>query len=148
MDSPAMPPTPEPLPPPRPVAPQQPPAKPTMTAAPDDAFHAPRPVTTCRFLDDPGPPKPAGDGEVIMAVIRRVGSPGVGVSGLRKTVETACRAKAVECQTEVADERQVRVMLTVRSKADWEHLYTRLQDLADMGEFGLLFQVRVEKDAK
>src|SRR5204863_3848609 len=100
-------------------------AKPTMPAAPDDAFHAPKPVTTCRFLDAPAPPKPAADGEVIMAVIRRAGSANAGVAGLRKTVETACRAKAVDCQTEVADERQVRVLLTVRSHADWQQLYAR-----------------------
>jgi hypothetical protein len=152
MEPPSMPPAPEPLPPPRLAPPAPPPPtsakRPVMTAAPDDDFHAPRPVTTCRFLDDVGPPKPAADPVDIIAVIRR-GGPATGSAvDVRKAVEAACRTKAVECQTEVAGERQVRVLLTVRSETDWQRLYARLQDLPDLGEYGLLFQVRVEKEVK
>lgn len=139
------------LPPPRPVVaePATPPApaKPTLTAAPDDDFRPARTVTTCRFLDEAAPPpKPVADDDVILAIVRR-GGPATGtVAEVRKAVEAACR-KAVKCQTEVAGERQVRVLLTVRSLADWQRLYAHLQELPDLGEYGLLFQVRVEKEA-
>jgi hypothetical protein len=150
------PPAPEPLPPPRPLAPveapppppkAEPKPKPAMTATTDDDFRAPKPITTCRFLDDPPAAKPAADDTVMMAVLRRGGPAAGSAADIRKAVEATCK-KAVECQTEVAGERQVRVMLTVRSMDDWHRFYARLQDLSDLGEYGLLFQVRVEKESK
>jgi hypothetical protein len=154
MEAPPLPPAPEPLPPPRPLAPEPapppppPPPQPTMTAAPEVELSAPKPVTTCRFLDDPAPAKPPADDAVIMAIIRRGGAATGSAADVRKAVEMACRTKAVECQTEVAGERQVRVLLTVKSAADWQRVYDRMQELPNLGEYGLLFQVRVEKAAE
>jgi hypothetical protein len=139
------------LPPPRPLTPDAaPPApsKPTLAAAEDDDFPAPKPITTCRFIDPPTPAMPATEDAVIMAVIRSGGSPTGSVVDIRTAVETLCRKKAVECQTEVAGERQLRVMLTVKSSADWQRLYERLQSLPDLGEYGLVFQVKVEKQER
>jgi hypothetical protein len=133
--------------PPPPPAKVEPKPKPTMTATPDDDFHAPKPITTCRFLDDPPPATPAADDSVIMAVLRRGGPTAGTAADIRKAVEATCK-KAVDCQTEVAGERQVRVLLTVRSVEEWQRFYARLQELADLGEYGLLFQVRIEKEPK
>jgi hypothetical protein len=139
------------LPSPRPLTPEAPPPapqpkpQPTMTAAADDEWPAPKPITTCRFIDAPIPARPAAEDAVIMAVIRRGGNPNGTAVDICTAVEAICRKKAVECQTEVAGERQVRVMLTVKSSADWQLLYGRLQDLPELGEYGLVFQVKVEK---
>jgi hypothetical protein len=130
---------------PGPAAPSKP--KPAMTATTDDDFHAPKPITTCRFLDDPPSAKPPADDTILMAVIRR-GGPAAGTAAdIRKAVEATCK-KAVDCQTEVAGERQLRVLLTVRSVEEWQRFYARLQELSDLGEYGLLFQVRIEKESK
>jgi hypothetical protein len=80
-----------------------------------------------------------------MAVVRRGGAANGSAADIRAAVERVCRGKVVTCQTEVAGERQVRVMLTVHSAADWQRLYDRMQNLPELGEYGLLFQVRVEK---
>jgi hypothetical protein len=110
-----------------------------------DADPPPRQITTIRFLDEIPAPKPPADDAVIMAVIRRGGEPTGTSTDIRAAVEKVCKGKAVEWQTEVADERQVRVMLTVRSAADWERLYDRMQNLSELGAYGLIFQVRVQK---
>jgi hypothetical protein len=134
------------LPPPRVLTPQDapppPPPAPTMkSTAPDDDLSQ-RTVTTIRFLDDPQP-IPAADDDVLLAVVRRGGAATGTAADIRTAVERACHGKA-ECQTEVAGERQVRVMLKVHSRDDWHRLYERMQQLPELGEYGLLFQVRVE----
>ena len=135
----------EPLPPPRPMTPEDLPPPPILTtAAVPEEEPQPRKVTTIRFLDD-SPPKPAADDAVIMAMIRRGGAPTGTAADIRAAVEKACHNKATACQTEVAGERQVRVLLTVRSTAEWQKLYERLQELPELGEYGLIFQVKIEK---
>ncbi|HEY1379570.1 MAG TPA: hypothetical protein VGF55_22390 [Gemmataceae bacterium] len=143
-----------PLPPPKPQPPGDPhagipppPAQPTMRAAADDDPPA-KPVSTCRFLDEPVQWKPAAadDGGAILAVVRRGGIATGSAGDIRAAVEKLCRSKAVECQTEVAGERQVRVLLTVSSPADWQRLYNRLQEMPELGEYGLVFQVRVKTE--
>jgi hypothetical protein len=128
------PPAPPPLPPP-------PAAAPTPSVPEEDP--PPRPVTSIRFLDDP--PPPAVDETTLMAIIRRGGTATGNAADIRAAVERICRGKVAACQTEIAGERQVRVMLTVHTAADWQRLYERMQNLAELGEYGLLFQVRVEK---
>jgi hypothetical protein len=138
----------EPLPPPRPMTPEdlpEPPPPPILTTVAMPAEEPrPRKITTVRFLDDP-PPKPAGDDAVILAMIRRGGAPTGTAADIRAAVEKACRNKVVGCQTEVAGERQVRVLLTVHSTAEWQKLYEGLQELPELGEYGLIFQVKVGK---
>jgi hypothetical protein len=85
------------------------------------------------------------DETTLMAVIRRGGAATGNATDIRAAVERICRGKVAACQTEVAGERQVRVMLTVHTAADWQRLYERMQNLAELGEYGLLFQVRVEQ---
>lgn len=99
-------------------------------------------VSMCRFADLPNLKKPEPD--AIIAVIRRGGSPVGSASEIRKAVETVCQDRVVDCQTEIAGERQVRVMMTVRSLADWQQLYAGLQELNELGEYGLVFQVRIK----
>lgn len=125
-----------PVPPPPPV-----PSTPSVPAPEEDP--PPRTVTSIRFLDDP--PPPAVDETTLMAVIRRGGAATGNATDIRAAVERICRGKVAACQTEVAGERQVRVMLTVHTAADWQRLYERMQNLAELGEYGLLFQVRVEQ---
>jgi hypothetical protein len=141
---PAVPPLPVPPPPEVPKA-DPPPPKVTMTAAPDASLPAPRPLTTCRFAD-PAPPPPADD-PVIFAVVRRDGGAAAGTTAgpavVQRAIEDLCRTAARECQTEVTGERQVRVRLTVRAAADWQALYGRLQMLAELGNYGVVFQVRI-----
>lgn len=79
-----------------------------------------------------------------MAIIRRSGAAAGTAADIRAAVERVCRGKSVACQTEVAGERQVRVLLTVHTAADWQRLYERMQNLPELGEYGLLFQVQVE----
>jgi hypothetical protein len=138
--------SPEPLPPPPALdpVPVSPPPQSTVTATPD-ADPPTRQITTIRFVDVTPAPKPPADDAVITAVIRRGGESSGSATDLRAAVEKVCKGKAVEWQTEVADERQVRVTLTVRSAADWEGLYDRMQNLTELGAYGLIFQVRVQR---
>lgn len=99
-------------------------------------------VSMCRFADLPNPKKPEPDS--IIAVVRRGGSPVGNVAEIRKAVEIACQNRVEDCQTEVAGERQVRVMMTVRTLEEWQQLYAGLQDLPELGEYGLVFQVRIK----
>ncbi len=152
----AAPPTEPPLPPsrnlmrsegePQWASPPPPPQAKLATTSPDDE-PPPRAVTTIRFVDDPPAPlvPPAVADEVIMAIVRRGGAASGSAADIRAAVERLCRGKVTACQTEVAGERQVRVMLTVHSAADWEGLYERMQNLTQLGEYGLLFQVQIEK---
>jgi hypothetical protein len=147
-----------PLPPPRVLSPEDgqhqsaaplaPPAPPTqrqvvIATAANDELPA-RTATTIRFLDEP-PPPPVADDTTLMAVIRRGGAATGSAADIRTVVERVCRGKVVTCRTEVAGERQVRVMLTVHSTDDWQRLYDRMQNRPELGEYGLLFEVRVEK---
>jgi hypothetical protein len=135
------------LPPPTPLKPETPPAPPqpsTMKATPPDDDPPARTVTTIRFLDEPAAKPPADDDNLILAIVRRGGSTTGTAADIRTAVEKTCNGKA-ECQTEVCGERQVRVMLTVKNQADWDKLFERMQNLPELGEYGLLFQVRVEK---
>jgi hypothetical protein len=145
-----------PQPPPRPLTPGEgepqssipsPPAPPpsvapTMTSTDDDP--PAKMATTVRFIDEPAL-KPPVDDTILMAVIRRGGAPTGSAADIRTAVERVCRNKVVECQTEVAGERQVRVALTVHTADDWQRLYDRMQSLSELGEYGLLFEVKVEK---
>ena len=145
-----------PLPPPRVLTPEggepqsaTPPAprtqQPVMTTATATDDPPQRTITTVRFLDDPPPPPPATDDNAVMAVIRRGGVATGSAADIRAAVERACRGRVVTCQTEVAGERQVRVVLSVHTDTDWQRLYDRMQGLPELGEYGLLFQVHIEK---
>jgi hypothetical protein len=96
-----------------------------------------------RFVDDARPA--TSDRSEVMAMIRRGGGARARVSDVRAAVEQVCHGRVLECQTEVAGEMQLRVVLTVRSTDDWEGLYERLELLPDIGEYGLLLQVHVKK---
>jgi hypothetical protein len=116
-----------------------------LTAATNKALPGPRPVRTCRFVEEPTKPAPADDA-VIFAVIRRTADPAAATADaavVRRAIEDACRATARECQTEVTGDRQVRVLLAVRAAQDWRALFGCLQELPELGSYGVVFQVRV-----
>ncbi len=136
----------KPLPPPTPVTP--PAAKAELPA--------PTPISSCRFVERPKPepakpapakPAPAAD-KVFYAAIRgqwQTASGGSDAEALRQTVEAACRAAEVpEARAEVVGEKQVRVVLTVRNQGQWQQLYDRLRAMQELGDQGVVFQVRVK----
>jgi hypothetical protein len=132
----------------RPIAPIMPtPERPMMpcepVATPDDDPQPPK-VTTIHVLDE-GASKPENDDAAIVAVIRRSGAATGGSADVRAAVERVCHNKFVDCRTEVAGERQLRVLLTVHSTTEWQRLYERMQNLPQLGEYGLLFQVHIDK---
>ena len=148
-----------PLPPPRPLCPDDvtleepvvvtlpaavPVAKPLAVVPAAAEEPAPRKVSTIRFIDE-SPMPPANATPIILAVIRRSGATTARVSEVRAAVEHVCHGRAVDCQAEVAGEKQLRVTLTVGSAADWADLYERLEQLPDIGEYGLLFEVHVKR---
>jgi hypothetical protein len=137
----------EPAPPPPPAPPphrdEWATPKAQLTATPEPMLTAPQPLPTCRFADPPPPAR--DDGPVLLAVVRRDGG-AVGAADtavVRRAIEETCRTTARACQTEVTGDRQVRVLLTVQTERDWQMLFERLQALAELGNHGVVFQVRV-----
>jgi hypothetical protein len=134
----------QPLPPPRPMCPADVSLAPPVEVVPASAEEpAPRGVPAIRFVDEtPSSPR---DDAAVMAMIRRGGARTARVSDIRSAVERVCHGTTIDCQTEVAGERQIGVVLTVRSVVEWDCLYERLQQLSDLGDYGLMVEVRVKK---
>jgi hypothetical protein len=134
-----------PLPRPRPMCPGDvtldPPVA-VVTASAEEP--APAHVKSIRFLEEPSS-SPRREDTVIMAMIRRGGTTAARVSDVRSALERVCHGSTIDCQTEVAGERQIRVVLTVPTAAEWDGLFERLQQLSDLGEYGLVIEVHVKK---
>ncbi len=119
----------------------------TTTAKLTAAAEPAKPLATCRMCE-PGDAKPAVVDDTISAVVRRAGTAPVRPTdpvALRRAVAAACHEVSGTVETQDLGDKQVKVAVSVPSAREWALLYARLQGLPELGDYGLVVQVRVGK---